>query len=348
VHCHAANLNACTISSTGTNKKKATRHIIYRRHPWFVRVLAILLCVKFFGDGEPTWHLVSAELLAFMEIYNAFFQPTPPLRIGSHDFQYLRNWWKHFKGQGSIEDMPRSGRPRIIHPDDARRAAAIVKRGKLVLENRRGSMVYHRVHYTSIGEAVRQNAELQDIVRRLNVNHHQLLHAMHMADPSLVRRKIFFKHLFTPKELAARQKFAFECLCYLMFWPRHLGNFLEHIIFIDESSLAVNKFTKSDVFVWCDDADVCFRDVCPRQLRKGPGIVVRFIVAVSAHPAFAHKGGVVYVELTSGTTDIQRRTNKLQDGSQARGDQVYQVSVLPLTDYYVAITVSVITAVGHI
>lgn len=166
-----------------------------------------------------------------------------------------------------------------------------------------------------------------------------------MADPGLVRRKIFFKHLFTPTQLAARQQFAGDCLRYWLFWPKPLGNFLDHIIFIDESSLAVNKFTKSDVFVWCDDADVYFRDVCPRQLRKGPGIVIRFIVAVTAHPAFASTGGLVYVELTSGTTDIQRRTNKLQDGSQTVGNHVYRVSVLPLVDSYVAITVSLITAV---
>jgi hypothetical protein len=68
-------------------------------------------------------------------------------------------------------------------------------------------------------------------------------------------------------------------------------------------------------------------------------------VAVTAHPAFASTGGLVYVELTSGTTDIQRRTNELQDGSQTVGNHVYRVSVLPLVDSYVAITVSVITAV---
>jgi hypothetical protein len=308
--------------------------------------MAILLCAKYFADGEPNWPLVSVHLLEFMAVYNAFFQPDPQLGVGSKGYKYLRDWWEHFIQRGSIADAPRSGRPHKISLDVARRAAAIVKAGKWVVEKRRGILVFHRVHYTSIGEAVRQNAQLAGLVQHLNINHHQLLHAMHMADPTLVRRKIFFKHLFTANELAARQQFAKDCLRYWLFWPRHLGNFQQHVIFIDESSIAVNKFTKSDVYVWCDDSDVRFRDVCPRQLRKkGDGIVVRFIVAVTAHPAFASTGGLVYVDLTTGTTDIQRRTNKLQDGSQTAGDQEYMVSVLPLVDSYVAITVSVITAV---
>jgi hypothetical protein len=347
VHCRYANLNACVVSPTETKKKKPSRHITYRRQPHFVRVLALLLCAKFFADGEPNWAVVHAQLYLFLECYNAYIQPKPPLYIGSKSHDYLKRWWNNFMHFGSVADAPRSGRPHKISLDGARRAAAIVKTGRWLVENRRGGVAFHRVHYTSIGEAVRLNVALQNFVQRHNINHHQLLHAMRMADPTLARRKIFFKHLFTAKELASRREFAMSCLRYWMFWPSQLGNFLEHIIFIDESSIAVNKFTRSDVYVWCDSSDVSFRDVCPRQLAKGPGIVVRFIVAVTSHPAFASKGGVVYVELTSGTTDIQRRTNKLRDGAQATGDQVYQVGVLPLVDSYVAITVSVITAVGH-
>lgn len=289
-----------------------------------------MLCCKHFADGEPMWAVVHAQLILFIEVYNAYMRPTPPLHIGSSGYDYIRKWWSNFQQFGSVADAPRSGRPPKVRPAEARRAAAIVKKGKWVVEKRLGALVFRRVHYTSIGEAVRQNVELQNLVSRLNINHHQLLRAMHLADATLVRRKIFFKHLFTPKELEARQRFALQCLQYWLLWPSHLGNFLDHIIFIDESSIAVNKFTHSDVYVWCDGTDVSFRDVCPRQLAKGSGIVVRFIVAVTSHPAFAHQGGVVYVELTSGTTDIERRTNKLQDGSEARGDQVYQVGVLHL------------------
>lgn len=291
-----------------------------------------MLCCKYCADGEPMWAVVHAQLILFIEVYNAYMRPKPSLHIGSSGYHYIKQWWSNFQEFGSLADAPRSGRPPKVSLDEARRAVAIVKKGKWVVEKRQGALVFRRVHYTSIGEAVRQNVELQNVVRRHNINHHQLLHAMHMADPTLVRRKIFFKHLFTPNELAARQQFALDCLRYWIFFPRHLGNFLDHIIFIDESSIAVNKFTHSDVYVWCDGNDVSFRDLCPRQLAKGAGIVVRFIVAVTSHPAFAHRGGVVYVEVTSGTTDIQRRTNKLQDGSQARGDQVYQVGVLHLAD----------------
>jgi hypothetical protein len=211
------------MSPTGTNKKNPTRYIHYQRKPYWVRVMAILLCARYFGNGEPNWALVSTKLLLFITVVNQLYRLDPPLYIGSGGYDYLRRWWKNFLERGSIADAPRSGRPHKINHEDACRAAAIVKAGKLVLEKQGGVLVIHRVHYTSIAEAVRQDAELQLIVNKLHVNHEQLLHAMHMADPGLVRRKIFFKHLFTPKQLAARQQFAGDCLRDWLFWPKPLG-----------------------------------------------------------------------------------------------------------------------------
>ena len=65
-------------------------------------------------------------------------------------------------------------------------------------------------------------------------------------------------------------------------------------------------------------------------LKKGQTIAVRWICAVTAHPAFADKGGLVYFEFTTGTTEINRRVNKRRDGSQAVGNWKYQVGALPV------------------
>jgi hypothetical protein len=108
----------------------------------------------------------------------------------------------------------------------------------------------------------------------------QLLHAMHDADPSLVRRTLFFKHDFTVQELQQRVEYAKYCLKVDEEWPA----FLAHTIYIDESSFRVDKYTESDVWVWCNKHDLNFSDVVPRKLKKGnKSVTVKFIVAVTAH-----------------------------------------------------------------
>ena len=48
----------------------------------------------------------------------------------------------------------------------------------------------------------------------------------------------------------------------------------------------------------------------------------------AAHPHYDNLGGLVYVDFTTGTTDIKRRVNKRLDGSIRSPDFKYTVSVL--------------------
>lgn len=307
-----------------------------------MRVAGIIICASCIVGALPDWPRAANTLAAYVEAVNQSKPEEERQSVSLHDYAYLRTWWDNFFKYGSVQDRPRAGRPRKLNPIEALRASAIVKAGKVVTDKVKGKTVEHIVHYTSIAEAVSENEELRNITQRLGMTPEQLLHAMHEADPDLVRRKIFFKHSFTAQELQQRITFAQTCLA-LHALPAGL---LKNIIFIDEASIVINKYTESDVYVWCDRHDLSFSDVCPRQLPKEGSVTVRFIVAVSAHPAFADKGGVVYVDFTTGTTNISRRHNKRLDGSQRVGDWAYQVGWLPSSKPAVAICIHITTAVG--
>lgn len=83
----------------------------------------------------------------------------------------------------------------------------------------------------------------------------------------------------------------------------------------------------------------------PVPLKPNEDITVRWICAVSAHPAFADKGGLVYFEFTTGTDDIKRKVNTKLDGNFVEHKFKYTVSLLHKPEPAVAILISVIPAI---
>jgi hypothetical protein len=318
-----------------------TKTIHYSRKALWVRVAGVLACAMFFTGIQPDWHAAHVALKGVVEQRNKNLPEEEHQWIGSHDTEYLKTWWDHFLTKGSVADDARAGRPHKVNTADAQEAAQIIKDGKEVAHVHRGKTQVHRVHYTSIREAIRESPRLQDICHKYNISAEELLNAMHQADPSLVRRKMFFKHAFTPSELEQRMQFASWCTMQ----EEQYGDLLSNTIFIDESSIVIDKSTTSDVWVWCDKHDLNFSDVCPRKLPKEGRVKLHFIVAVSAHPAFADRGGLVYMDFTTGTTDIQRRHNKIRDGTGLDPAWQYSVSSLHLKDSAVAKCICVIAAV---
>jgi hypothetical protein len=310
-----------------------------------VRVWGVIFCSIFLGAGGPDFARAHHALEVHMRDVNKQLPDDQQQFINSHDYNYLRTWWGHFVENGTVGDAHRDGRARKCNREDALEAAQICKDGKLVEEKVKGQTVAHRVHFTSLAEAIQESDRMKQIMHNNDMHFaEQLLHAMHDADPSLVRRKLFFKHDFTVQELQQRVEYAKYCLRVDEEWPA----FLAHTIYIDESSFRVDKYTESDVWVWCDKHDLNFSDVVPRQLKKGnKSVTVKFIVAVTAHPAFARKGGVVYMEFTTGTTKIKRHINTRLDGNEIERNMEYEVSLLHRGCYVVPVTVSVTLAVGN-
>jgi hypothetical protein len=299
----------------------------------------------FMGAAGPDFGRAQKALKEYIEKHNKTLPDDEQQFLNSHDHECLKTWWEHWIDNGSVADEARSGRPNKCNTADALEAAQICKDGKLVDVKEKGRKVQHRVHFTSLAEAIRERPRLGEIMANIGLKYpEQLLHAMHLAEPSLVRRKLFFKHSFTEQELQERMDYAKWCLNKLSVEP----DFLQHTIYIDESSFIVDKYTESDVWVWCDKHDLNFSDVVGRQLKKGHKFVtVKFIVAVTSHPAFADRGCVVYMEFTTGTTNIRRHINTRQDGGEVERDMEYEVSLLHQADSVVAITVSVTSAVGN-
>ena len=295
----------------------------YARKPMLFRVACIMAIAATLVGDQPDFSKAHARMKQWAEDYNKS-HPYEEIFNRSHDHEYLKRYWHNFQESGSVCDAPRAGRPRNISKADALRAASLVKQGKWYTQRvGRQDITYIR-YYTSIAHAVRECGELADICHRNSVSPEQLLAAMHHFDPTLVRRKIFLKHTFTPTELEQRMTYAQDMLTQMKANP----DVLQNTIYIDEASIVISDKTKSDVHVWCEAHDLNFTDVCPIPLHKGEKIVVRWICAVTAHPAFANKGGLVYFEFTTGTTGIDRKVNKKWDGSNLTGQWKYQVGVL--------------------
>lgn len=289
------------------------------------RVACVLAIAASLVGGQPDFSAAHARMKQWCKDHNKD-HPYEEILNNNTDHDYLKRHWKNLHDNGSVFDAPRSGRPHKISEQDAVRAANLVKQGKWYKQTVGRKEYSYLRYYTSIAQAVRECAELAEICNKYNATPEQLLAAMHHYDPTLVRRKIFLKHSFTPMELDQRVTYAADLLRQFKANPQVLQN----TIYIDEASIVISDKTKSDIHVWCERHDLNFTDVCPMPLKKGETIVVRWICAVTAHPAFADKGGMVYFEFTTGTTDINRRVNKRFDGSQAVGNWKYQVGALPV------------------
>jgi hypothetical protein len=174
----------------------------------------------FLGQAGPDFAKAHHALKGILDSLNQQLPEDEQQFIGSKDFNYLRTWWGHWIENGSVDDAHRSGRSRKCNEKEALEAAQICKEGKLVEEKVKGNTVQHRVHFTSLGEAIRESPRLKEIMNNNGLKFSdQLLHAMHDADPSLVRRKLFFKHSFTTQELQERVDYAKHCLGIQEGWP---------------------------------------------------------------------------------------------------------------------------------
>lgn len=243
---------------------------------------------------------------------------------------WLKRVWGNFLRFGNVADAPRAPKHRLLDHDAALRASTLVKQGMWVTTRVGSHMLEHLSYFTSIKQACEHCEELEQIREEHGLTHDQLLTAMHEADPLLVSRNILFKHMLTDVEKEKRSAFAADMLGRFHSDP----SFVESIIFIDEASIVISNRTKSDVHAWCDAHDLSFTDVCSIPQHKGKDLTVRWICAVSAHPAFADKGGLVYFEFTTGTTDINRRVNTRIYGNEIKHNHAYQVSMLHIQNLW--------------
>jgi hypothetical protein len=294
--------------------------------PMWVRWLAVFVCISVgvtAASSNAKWREAIASFEQQKEQWEKTFENLPYCGELERPRRFMSDWFDRVKdGNHTCEDKHRSGRPRLVPPKVAERAAALVKKGRWVeVKTKKGT--HHRlVYFTSIQDAVDHIPELQSILADHSITVAQLRAAMHDADPDLVRRRITFKRALSKEEKAERVATAKGLI------ERHAGDpsLLQNMIFIDETTIVLQGGNHEAVAVWCDKHDVNFNDVCPLPVgHKSEPTKVHIIAAVSAHPAFESTNGLVYVEFTTGTSHIKRRHNKRMDGSTRVTDYNYQV-----------------------
>jgi hypothetical protein len=102
------------------------------------------------------------------------------------------------------------------------------------------------------------------------------------------------------------------------------------MVFIDETTIQTHGLKHDHIQVWMNSSDTRFHDFHGVPGKSWDPVKVHAVVAVTAHPHYDNLGGLVYVDFTTGTTDIKRRVNKRLDGSIRSPDFKYSVSVLLL------------------
>lgn len=246
-------------------------------------------------------------------------------RVKERHSVFIERHYKNFREFGCIADAHRSGRPVIISEEDALAASNILKAGHWVTEKIKGlpGATYEElIYFSTMDEALLKSPQLQAIQQKYGVSPSKLLKRMHAVDPDLIRITLRSHHKFSYAELQDRIRWCLTMLARVAADP----SMMYHIVFCDESTFVLHGLSKHSVQVYCSAGAARPSDVCFISDKTIKPIKVHFFLAVTAHGQYEDANGVVLYEECSGTTDIDRRANKLQDGSEMTGKQEYWVS----------------------
>jgi hypothetical protein len=292
----------------------------------WVRLLAVaaaMSCMSSLGvvNFREAGHVFQVRLGVFNTVYN-----TEPVSISEHPPTFVERWWQHFKTHRDVDDAHRPGRPPKIPNDVALHAAEILCRGYTITRNVDGRQIVEQKFYSTLPEAVGANAELRAVLLQYSETNEQLLHAVHRVAPEVEQRRVSFRHMLSPEEKTHRSTVAAGLLTRYQTDP----TLLDKMVFIDETTLLTHGLKREHIKVWVNGSDTSFKDYTSVPGRAGDPVKAHVIAAVSAHPAFQDKHGLVYFDFTTGTSFIKRLENKRQDGSTPDPRFVYTVSIVTL------------------
>lgn len=277
------------------------------------------------ATGIVNYTQAGAMLKANLPTYNTMF-PKEQASLGEAPATFAKRWYTTFKKTGAVNDNPRAGRPHKIPDEKALQAAKILAQGYNVTYTVRRRQVEELKNFSTINEAVHASDTLRAMLDEVNATPEQLLEAIHRVAPELHHRRLIFRHSLSAAEKLKRQQVSRDLLARHQLDPR----FLQRLVFIDETTIQTYGYKKDHIEVWVNSSDTTIKDYHGVPGKAWAPVKAHVIAAVTAHPAFQSVGGLVYMDFTTGTTDIKRRINKRLDGSQHVSDFKYNVSVLPL------------------
>jgi hypothetical protein len=262
-----------------------------------------------------------------LRFFNNMFKGEP-ITICEHAPKFIQRWFDCFQKYGNVEDAPRAGRPPKVPDAEARVAAEILCAGYPVTINVDGHQVVQQKHYTTLPEAINANPRLSSMLQQYDVTSQQLLNAIHRVAPEVKQHRVSFRHLLTDDEKAHRWNVAASLRA------RHLtdSTLLDRMVFIDETTILTHGLKREHIEVWVNTSDTSFKDYTGVPGKPGDPVKAHVIAAVSAHPVYQAQRGVVYMDFTTGTSDIKRLKNLRQDGSTTTPYYVYTVSVVTFVE----------------
>lgn len=265
-------------------------------------------------DGKPNF---AAAASTFRQVDHG----GPAQLVHENLKTFCKRWWDNWRARGNLQDAPRPGRQRIISQADAEMVATLLKQGYFAPVAAKGGSTERLVGYTTIEQAIELNPQVRQIYEQYDCTPHQLWAAAHRADPDLGRKRICSKHMFSQDELQARFEFGRAQLQMLAKEP----NYLQLLVFADESTTLLHGHDKQSVQVYCSKSSCTFADVCYFNDPQLKMVKAHYYMAVTANTSF-QPGGVVLFDFCTGTDDIHRRVNTLPDGSGRDAAYEYQVS----------------------
>lgn len=222
----------------------------------------------------------------------------------------IQRSWEHFLEYGDLEDDPRPGRPVLISKDDALTASAAIKAGREFKRTHQGHTITLISYYTTVRQASVESKVVKGIMDKYHCTPHQLYSAMMREDEDLGRRSFALKYRLTDKEKAERKNWCKRLLDEWNLALALLNAILARIVQCDEGRWTYSIYTHSRVQAYVSLHNLPLHDYVTLPTIQGDEEqTVHFFVCVSAHPKFANKNGLVYYELTTGTTNIRRWHN---------------------------------------
>lgn len=220
--------------------------------------------------------------------------------------KYIQRNFQKFLQTGSVMDRPRSGRPKKVPYRVAVQAAKLLKEGYTIQyyhNNTDAEPQTVRKYYTSIKQACTACPELAQICKKYKITPARLLRRLHEVDKSLVQMKLHYKQELTQETMDARMEFAADQLR-RMNHPQTGKKYLGGICYMDEASVVIASGKDPGVKVWASLHDQNVQQVLHiPTLAEGTYVKIHFVVVVN--PIL----GPVFIEMTTGTTNIVRQEN---------------------------------------
>lgn len=292
------------------------------------RLLAVAVCLSCMGTaGTLSYTQAASRFNIQLGVVNNVFKDNP-VTICERVPDFLKRWFNCFLETGDVQDAPRAGRPPKVPDAEARHAAEIFCGGYTTTINVDGTQVPQRKYYGSMVDAIAKDPRLQSKVQQLGVTAAQLLRAIHRVAPEVQQRSVNFRHMLSPAEKAHR----FSTAAGLLARNQTDPSLLDSMVFIDETTILTHGLKREHIKVWVNTSDTTFKDFTGVPGKPSAPVKAHVIAAVSAHPFYAATNGLVYMEFTTGTTNIKRLHNWRQDGSTTTPYYVYTVGAVTFVE----------------